>query len=171
MKLQSRKWIEIDKWDLVIAHPPCTYLSHANVRGHSLKKTPANRIIGATLERINAMVFFMTCVQANCDKIAIENPVGIMNSAYRQPDQIINPWMFAQSVEDTENYVKKRTCLWLKGLAPLETNNLPEPDSKKLFGCLSTGKARNWTENASRDPSIRSKTFPGVAKAMAEQWG
>lgn len=94
-----------------------------------------------------------------------------MNSAYRKADQIIDPYMFAESVDDTENYVTKRTCLWLKGLPPLEGTGLPKPDNAKMFGRLPSGKARTWEDTYSRDAGVRSKTFPGIAKAMAEQWG
>ncbi len=171
VKLQNGKWLTVDRWDLIIAHPPCTYLSHANTSGHSLKATPENRIEGATIERIHAMEFFMRCFQAPCEKVAVENPVGIMNSAFRRPDQIIEPYQFAESVDDSENYVMKRTCLWLRGLNPLKTNDLPKPDNAKLYGKWSNGKAKNWTESSTRDAGIRSKTFTGIAKAMAEQWG
>lgn len=171
MRLQNGKKIQIDQWDLIIAHPPCTYLSNANTSGHSLKATPENRIEGTTIERINAMRFFMECIRANAPRIAVENPVGIMNTAFRKPDQTIEPYQFAESEDDKENYVTKRTCLWLKNLPLLTINDLPKPDNKKLFGVRENGKANNWTENSTTDPTIRSKTFPGIAKAMAEQWG
>ena len=179
VKLQDGKWLTVDHWDLIIAHPPCTYLSNAAVRSHSLKSTPVNRINGRTINRIKAMDFFMRCIMANCEKIAVENPVGIMNTAYRKPDQIIEPFQFAESVEDRENYVTKRTCLWLKNLPPLKINDLPRPDNAKIFGTYSNGKAKNFVErhahgfkkNGQSDATARSVTFPGVAKAMAEQWG
>lgn len=170
MHLQNNSWIEIPKWDLIIAHPPCTYLSNANTRGHSLKRTPENRIEGVTLERIKAMSFFMECFRANCEHIAVENPVGIMNTAFRKPDQIIEPYQFAESVDDTENYVTKRTCLWLKNLPLLRTGDIPKPDNGKLFGKYPNGKAKCW-EDTNHGSVARSKTFPGIAKAMAEQWG
>lgn len=171
MRLQNGKRITISRWDLIIAHPPCTYLSNVAVRQHSLKLTPENRIIGRTLSRIDAEQFFMRFVMAPCDKIAIENPVGVMNTVFRSPDQIIDPYMFAESEQDTENYVTKRTCLWLKGLPLLKTNALQRPDNKQLFGTLPSGKARTWEDTYSCDSGTRSKTFPGIAKAMAEQWG
>ena len=171
MKLQNGEWIEIPHWDLIIAHPPCTYLSNVNTRGHSLKSNSENRIEGLTLSRIESMRFFMEMIRANADHIAVENPVGIMNTAYRSPDQIIDPYQFAESEQDTENYVTKRTCLWLKGLPLLKTNNLQKPDNKLLFGTMSSGKTKTWEDTYSRDASVRSKTFPGIAKAMAEQWG
>lgn len=117
--------------------------------------------------RIEAQKFFMLFVNAQCDKIAIENPVGIMSTVYRKPDQIIHPYQFAKDVNDKENYVTKRTCLWLKGL-PLLVR-----DDSKLFDLTKNGNKINWRDKVStKDRSkIRSKTFPGIAKAMAEQWG
>lgn len=168
----DRKQHSVDKWNLIIAHPPCTYLTMVATRHHSLKFTPLNKINRRTLDRIEGMGFFMRFANADCKHIAIENPVGIMNTAYRSPEQVINPYQFAESVNDTENYVTKATCLWLKGLPTLETNNLPKPDNGALFGYHPNGKARNWEEtrigNRSKE---RSKTFPGIAAAMALQWG
>lgn len=162
----------IDKWDLIIAFPPCTYLTLVATRHHSLKCSSLDRINERTIKRIAAEEFFMKFATADCDKIAIENPVGVMNTVYRKPDQIISPYMFAESEYDTENYVTKTTCLWLKGLYPLQTNSLPPPDNKKLFGVNPSGKNRNWEESITHNRSVlRSKTFPGIAKAMAEQWG
>lgn len=170
VRLQNREWLTVDHWDLIIAHPPCTYLSNVNTRGHSLKSTPINRVIGNTLNRLSAMDFFMKCVTANCERIAVENPVGIMNTAYRQPDQIIEPYMFADSPDDKENHVTKRTCLWLKGLPLLKGKDIERPDNAKMFGRYSNGKAKTW-EDVVSGAVVRSKTFPGIAKAMAEQWG
>lgn len=171
MRLETGKKIEITKWDLIIAHPPCTYLSNVSTRHHSVRMTPVNWINSRTLRRIQAMDFFMRFVYANCEKVAIENPVGIMNTAYRKPDQIIEPYQFADSIEDKENYVTKRTCLWLKGLPLLKTNGLPKPNNEQLFGRFPSGKARTWEDAYARGSVMRSKTFPGIAKAMAEQWG
>lgn len=184
MKLQSGDWIEIPHWDLIIAHPPCTYLSNSAVRMHSLTKTPENRIEGRTLNRIDAMRFFMEMIRSNAEHIAVENPVGIMNTAFRSPDQIIDPYQFAESENDTENYVTKRTCLWLKNLPRLKTNDLPRPNNAELYGRRkSDGKPINFAEGHGRLPKqqswassisdsvLRAKTFPGIAKAMAEQWG
>ena len=113
---------------------------------------------------------FMYFVLADCPRIAVENPIGFMNLAYRKPDQIIHPYMFAESEADKENYVTKTTCLWLKGLPVLRKNDLPKPDNRKLFGCFPTGKGKTWEDSCVRGSTERSKTFPGVAKAMAEQW-
>lgn len=120
------------------------------------------------------MGFFMNFVNARCDHIAIENPVGVMNTCYRQPDQTIHPYMFASSVKDQENYVTKATCLWLKGLEPLKRNELPKPNNAEIFGIRPNGRAFTWEEKLCRAggaSKARSKTFPGIARAMAEQWG
>lgn len=165
---------EIAKWDLLIAHPPCTYLSMVATRHHSLKCTPLAKINARTILRLDAMQFFMNFVTADCEKIAVENPKGIMNTAYRQPDQIIDPYMFAESEDDTENYVTKSTCLWLKGLPLLKGTGLPKPDNLELYGRNSNGKISCWEERqiGGKDRAKnRSKTFSGIATAMAEQWG
>lgn len=87
----------IDKWDLLIAHPPCTYLSNVAGIHFSLKHTPAEKVVLRWKNRAEAAVFFMLFLTANADRIAIENPVGFMNSAYRPADQTIHPYMFAES--------------------------------------------------------------------------
>lgn len=162
-----------DKWDMIIAHPPCTYLSNVATRSHSLKCTSLDKINRRTEKRIEAMRFFMNIANSDCDRIAIENPIGVMNTCYRKPDQIISPYMFAESETDTENYVTKATCLWLKGLPPLETNTLPKPNNSEIFGVMPSGKAKTWEDSLCRAggaEKARSKTFPGIAKAMAKQW-
>lgn len=110
IKTQDGKEHIIDKWDLIIAHPPCTYLSNAATRSHSLKGATLEQINARTQKRIQAQEFFMKIANASCEKIAIENPVGVMSTVYRKPDQIINPYEFAESKDDKENYVTKRTC-------------------------------------------------------------
>lgn len=159
------------KWDLIVAHPPCTYLSNVATRSFSLKCTSAEKVVWRWEERAKAAIFFMFFVLADCPHIAIENPVGFMNRAYRKPDQIIHPYMFAESTNDTEQYVTKRTCLWLKGLPCLKTNGLPKPDNTVIYGRYPSGKAKTWEDQYTRSGKVRSKTFPGIAKAMAEQWG
>ncbi len=170
----SGKSIAVHKWDLIIAHPPCTKLSMVATRHHSLKCSTLEKINARTLERIESMEFFMQFALADCDRIAIENPRGVMNTAYRKPDQTIDPYMFAESTKDTENYVTKATCLWLKGLPPLKGNNLPKPDNGALFGYHPSGKPRDWEAvqtGGRKRAENRSKTFTGIARAMAEQWG
>ena len=162
---------DIGKWDMLIAHPPCTYLSNVATRHYSLRCTPPEKVVSRWEQRARAAVFFMFFYLADIPRVAIENPIGFMNSALRKPDQIIHPYMFAESVEDTDQYVTKATCLWLRGLPKLQTNGLPKPDNRKLYGVLPSGKARVWEDTYSRCGKVRSKTFPGIAKAMAQQWG
>jgi len=170
VRLQTGQKIEVPKWDLIIAHPPCTYLTNVATKHHSIKSTPINWINARTLNRIEAMRFFMDIVNANCDKVAIENPVGIMNTAYRKPDQIIQPYYWAESELDEENYATKATCLWLKGLPVLLHG--PELPPPKIDYFYPSGKRKCWEESITVNRScVRSKTFPGIAKAMAEQWG
>lgn len=159
----------ITKWDLIIAHPPCTYLSTAATQCHSVKCYSLEQIADRTNKRIDAMKFFMEFVEADCEKVVIENPQGVMSACYRKPDQYIHPYYFAESVDDNENYATKKTGLWLKGVNPLEYNcQLPNPmDNAKRWG---NGKKINWTEG-NHGGKNRSKTFPGIAKAMADQWG
>lgn len=161
------------KWDLLIAHPPCTYLSNVATRSFSLRVTPAEKVVARWGERTKAAVFFMQFILADIPRVAVENPIGFMSTAYRKPDQIIHPYMFAESTEDTENYTTKGTCLWLKGLPKLNINDLPKPNLAKMYGVTPRGKTRCWEDSISgkNRAEIRAKTFPGIAKAMAEQWG
>lgn len=168
-RTEDGKWHNFDKWDLIIAHPPCTYLSTAATQCHSTKVYSKEAIARRTMQRIEAMEFFMQFVNADCERICIENPQGVMSACYRRPDQTIQPYYFASSVDDVENYATKKTGLWLKGLEPLRYEcDLPNPmDNAERWG---NGKKKNWTE-ANSGGKNRSKTFPGVAKAMASQWG
>ena len=167
-------------WDILIAHPPCTYLSNVATRQYSLKCCPPEKVISRWEQRARASVFFMQFMLADVPMICVENPVGFMNSAYRKADQIIHPYYFAENENDAENYHEKRTCLWLKGLAPLKrTNSLPPPPPMYICqGEKSKGKKIGWCEGMrnitggqAERAKARSKTFPGIAKAMAEQWG
>ena len=171
---------EIDKWDLLIAHPPCTYLSNVATRQYSLKCCSPDAVIGRWKERAKAAIFFMRFALADVPKICVENPIGFMNNNYRKPDQIIHPYYFAESADDEENYHEKRTCLWLKGLEPLKrTSDLPKPEPMYICqGEKTKGKKIGWCEGMrnikggqSERAKARSKTFWGIAKAMAEQWG
>lgn len=171
---------DVGKWDLLIAHPPCTYLSNAATRSFSLRVTPAEKVVARWAERVKAAIFFMQFMLADVPKIAVENPVGIMNTAYRKADQIIHPYYFAESKEDTENYHTKRTCLWLKNLPKLKrTNDFPKPQPQYICqGEQCKGKPIGWCEGIRGTSNgqegrakARSKTAPGIAKAMAEQWG
>lgn len=161
----------VGRWDLLIAHPPCTYLSNVATRHFSLRCTSPEKVVVRWEERAKAAVFFMQFMLADIPMIAIENPIGFMSKAYRKADQIINPYQFANGTDDKEQYVTKATCLWLKNLEPLKTNGLPKPDNKTLYGVFPSGKAKTWEDQYTRSGKTRSKTFLGIAKAMAEQWG
>jgi hypothetical protein len=136
------------KWDMIIAFPPCTYLTSAGTRHFSLKCNPEWKVKERIAKREEAYKFFMYFVNADCDKIAIENPVGYVNTHYRKPNQIIHPYYFAKNENDDENYVQKRTCLWLKGLKELERKiNLEKPKPKYYCqGEKCKGKAIGWCE-------------------------
>lgn len=162
-------------WDMIIAFPPCTYLTHAGTRHFSLRMNSQERVDVRKEKRSDAAKFFMLFANADCGRVAIENPVGYMNSQFRKPDQIVQPYYFGDPVQ-------KRTCLWLKGLPKLVPTQMlikPEP----IYICQgekSKGKRIHWCEAMKTGPGkgsqferakARSKTFPGIAKAMAEQWG
>lgn len=149
------------KWDLIIAHPPCTYLSFAG--NHMLS---ADRYGDRALERrrkiADAFDFFMQFIKADCDKIALENPLGWASKLYRKPDQIIHPYFFCS--EGDKEYVQKRTCLWLKNL-PVLQYTLSGEKPKSGFCEKIEHKSDRYRAY------IRSKTFMCVADAMARQWG
>ena len=178
---QGGQWVHIEgQWDLIIAHPPCTYLTGVGNRHFSLRMTPAEKVVKRWEDRCEAVIFFMQCALADCERIAVENPIGFMGH-WRKPDQIINPYQFAESAEDTENYQMKTTCLWLKNLPKLKTNNLPKPQPVKTYLNVS-GKIKrryfeenhgviNGVKHGGYDAKARSKTFTGIARAMADQWG
>ncbi len=158
------------KWDLIIAHPPCTYLTVAGNRWFNIEKY-GEKAIKRMEDREEGKRFFMMFVNADCKRVAVENPVGIMSSEYRKPDQIIQPYMFGDRA-------RKATCLWLKGLPKLRETELVDPG--EMYGAnFSVGASANWAVEDGKilswnDPmtaKIRSRTFPGIAKAMAEQWG
>ena len=146
---------EIGKWDLLIAHPPCTYLSNAGARFLYPKGILNEDRLKLGLA---AKEFFMAFYNADCEKICIENPTP--SRVYELPKytQVIQPWMFGHPVQ-------KRTCLWLKGLELLKpTEIVEERQSSKVPG--------NWFNKGGKErQQNRAKTFPGIAKAMADQWG
>lgn len=148
-----------DGWDMAIMHPPCTYLSSV---GNRHLKQP-----GRLALRQEAFEFVMRLWAAPIERIALENPVGYLNTAWRKPDQIIQPYYFGDPV-------KKTTCLWLRGL-PCLLWDRAVPYPQPMFysnGEKTKGKPIHWTEaNKSKDPSERAKTFQGIANAMAAQWG
>ena len=155
----------ISEWDLIIAHPPCTFLTCTGNRWFNVERY-GEKALKRIEDREEAVKFFMAFVNADCDKIAIENPVGVMSTRYRKPDQIIQPYMFGDPFE-------KKTCLWLKGLPKLTPTNIVEPPARKEFASGKTMPAwyaDAWNLSKEERSKLRSKTFPGFAKAMAEQW-
>lgn len=154
------------RWDLLIAHPPCTYLTCTGNRWFNVERY-GEKALKRIEDREEAVKFFMSFVNADCDKIAIENPVGVMSTRYRKPDQIIQPYMFGDPFE-------KRTCLWLKGLPKLEPRNEVEPPARIKYDSGKTMPAwyaEAWNLSKEERSKLRSKTFPGFAQQMAEQWG
>ena len=130
---------QIGCWDMIIAHPPCTYLTNTANRMYSLKATPAAKVVWRWEQRALAAVFFMRFALADCEKIVVENPVGFMTKAYRKPDQYIEPYQFCDSKESDE-YVTKRTGLWLKGLPLLKsTNDFERPKQEKYYSKYAKG--------------------------------
>lgn len=154
------------KWDMIIAHPPCTYLTVTGNRWFNVERY-GEKAIQRQKDRKEAIKFFMEFANADCEKIVIENPVGVMSTVWRKPDQIIQPYMFGDSAE-------KRTCLWLKGVEPLKATNVFNPPERLKFDSGKTMPrwyADLWHLPREERSRLRSQTFPGIAKAMAEQWG
>ena len=136
----------LEDWGIIIAFPPCTHLAASGAKWFKQKRED-----GRQQEGIN---FFMKFANCKCKRMAIENPVGIMSTIWRKPDQIIQPWMFGHGETKT-------TCLWLKNLPLLKPTNIVDGRNQSI-----------WKMPPSKERAkIRSKTFPGIAKAMAEQWG
>lgn len=133
-----------EKWDLMIAHPPCTHLAVSGARWFKDKK----------IEQKEALDFVRFLMDANIPKIAIENPISIISTHIRKPDQIIQPWQFGHGET-------KATCLWLKNLTPLQPTDIVDGRKDRIHK-LPPSENR-WKE--------RSRTYEGIAKAMAEQWG
>jgi len=135
-----------DGWDLMIAHPPCVHLAVSGARWFSEKRKDGRQQ--------KAIDFFMMLINADIPKICVENPVSIMSTVYRKPDQIIQPWQFGHGET-------KKTCLWLKNLPKLKTTEIVSGREHRIHR-MPPGKNR-WKD--------RSRFYPGIAKAMAEQWG
>lgn len=179
--MDGTKHLVSDKWDMIIAFPPCTHLAASGAPNFEKKRADGRQRRG--------IEFFCEFMAADCDRISIENPIGIISGDYitkwfpdlaekyglpKKPTQVIHPWMFG------DNY-SKSTCLWLKGLKPLVQPVTEQPELEwKEWVNKKTGKKRRqplWYYEAfvkSKTPEeramIRSKTFPGIARAMAEQW-
>ena len=141
------------RWDIIFAFPPCTDLAVSGAAWFEEKRKDGRQQ--------KSIEFFMKFVNADCDVIIIENPVGIMSTLYRKPDQIIQPWQFGHPE-------KKATCLWIKGRGKLVTTN----DVSEYMKTLPQNKQQrlHYLAPSPDRAKLRSKTFPGVASAMAEQW-
>ena len=133
-----------DGWDMMLAFPPCTHLAVSGARWFKDKKA----------EQEEAIEFFMALANAKIPRIAIENPIGIMSTHWRKPDQIIQPWQFGHGET-------KATCLWLKNLPPLEPTKVVSGRHARVH--LEPPSPERWKN--------RSRTYQGIADAMAEQWG
>lgn len=169
----------IEKWDMIIAFPPCTHLAVSGARYFEQKREDGRQRQG--------LEFFCKFLELDCDKVVIENPIGIVSGDYpllwfpdlakkyglpKKPTQIIHPWMFG------DNFVKS-TCLWIKGVQPLVPLVTEKPEIEYFEWTTADGEKKRqakWYMDALSLPPaerarVRSKTFPGIARAMAEQWG
>ena len=140
-------------WDLMIAHPPCTHLAVSGARYFARKQ----------VEQAEALAFVRLLLEAPIPRIALENPISIISSRIRKPDQIIQPWQFG-------HYASKATCLWLKGL-PLLTPTDVLPGGKTARRANQTASGQNRLSPSPDRWKLRSATYQGIADAMAEQWG
>jgi len=148
-----------DGWDLIIAHPPCTHLAVSGARHFAQKRADGRQQQGID--------FFMRVATINVPKLAVENPIGIMSTIYRKPDQIIQPFEYGHKTT-------KATCLWLKGLPLLKPTNIVDKGGVVTF--KSGKRMSEWFYESSHlkpkeREKMRNKTFQGIADAMAEQWG
>jgi len=177
-KLQNGRKVKLkNDWDIMIAHPPCTYLAVSGAQWYYHpedkylpveKRRPHPKYPNRAKDREEAIEFFLALANAPINKIAIENPIGIVSSRWRKPDQVVQPFMFGDEA-------RKTTCLWLKNLPLLEPTNIVGEGERIYF---KSGKSQpKWYSDAfvkskSHDErrTMRSKTFIGMAKAMAEQW-
>ena len=164
-------------WDMMIAHPPCTFLAVSGARWYYHpddndmpfdQRRPHPRFPNRAVDREEALAFFIKLLEAPIERIAVENPVGIVSTRYRKPNQTVHPWMFGDEAS-------KATCLWLKNLPLLEPTNIVGKGERLV---LSSGKSLpKWYSDAltlsksdAERRTMRSKTFEGMAKAMADQW-
>ena len=148
-----------EDWDMIIAFPPCTHLAVSGAAWFEQKRKDGRQRQGID--------FFMAFANAKCRSIAIENPVGIMSSVWRKPDQFVQPFEYGDPFT-------KKTCLWLKNLPPLVPTNIVEKGERVKYDSGRT--MPKWYADAYGLPAkeraaVRSKTFPGIARAMASQWG
>lgn len=176
-KTQSGRTVTIKRWNLLIAHPPCTYLTNSAEWAYKDKQTKQMKpgtLIGAARRaaREEAIEFFMAFINADADMIAVENPIGVMSSRYREPDQYIQPHEYNEDAS-------KETCLWLKNLPTLVPTGLTPPrlvlhpnGKRYVFRWANqTDSGQNKLPPSETRGHDRSKTYQGWADAMADQWG
>jgi len=177
-ELQDGSILSSDKnWELMIAHPPCTYLSVSGAKWYyhpddsnlpTSKRRAHPRFPHRAKHREEALDFFIKLMNVSIDKIAVENPVGIISTRYRRPNQIVQPWMFGDEATKT-------TCFWTKNLPDLKPTKIVGKGERITF---KSGKSQpKWYSDAmvnaktnKERQTLRSKTFPGIAKAIATQW-
>jgi len=164
-------------WDLMVAHPPCTYLSVSGARWYyhpddkhlpTNERRPHPRFPNRRTHQEDALEFFIKLFEVDIDKIAIENPVGVVSTRYRKPDQTVHPWMFGDEAS-------KATCLWLKNLPKLIPTKIVAKGERVV---LSSGKSLpKWYSDSfhtsistEQRRTLRSKTFQGFADALVKQW-
>lgn len=164
-------------WDMMIAHPPCTYLAVSGAQWYyhpddkhlpTEERRPHPRYPNRARDREGALTFFKMLLEAPIERIAIENPIGVVSTRLRKPDQVVQPFMFGDQA-------RKTTCLWLKNLSLLEPTDIVDEGERIYF---KSGKSQpKWYSDAfvkakshEERRTMRSKTFPGLARAMAEQW-
>ncbi len=159
-------------WDIMIGHPPCTFLAVSGAKwlyDPNDKTKPHPNFPNRRKDQEDGAKFFMFIANANVKRIAIENPIGIMSTRWRKPDQTIQPYMFGDPYS-------KYTCLWLKNLRPLHPSKPTEDHGERIY--FGSGKSQpKWysdgltkTKSKEERQKWRSKTFPGIARAIAEQW-
>lgn len=167
----GNKYFIEGNWDLMIAHPPCTFLAVSGARW--LYNKDGSKNIERWENQAKALDFVQKLMDAPIEKIAIENPISVISSQIRKPDQIVHPWMFGDKVS-------KSTCFWLKNLPLLKPTNIVEKGEFKEWICKKTGKLKRqatWyyealkkSKSTAERRTLRSKTFKGMAEAIANQW-
>lgn len=173
LTLQNGEQAVIDgDWDIMIGHPPCTFLAVSGAKwlyDPNDKSKPHPNFPNRRKDQEDGANFFMFLANAKVKRIAIENPIGIMSTRWRKPDQTIQPYMFGDPYS-------KYTCLWLKNLRPLHPSNPTDDHGERIY--FGSGKSQpKWysdgltkTKSKEERQKWRSKTFPGIARAIAEQW-
>lgn len=177
-KLENGSKIKYDKqWEIMIAHPPCTYLAVSGAQWYyhpddkllpTSARRPHPKYPNRAKDRDEALKFFIALAEAPIEKIAIENPIGVISTRYRKPDQVVHPYLFGDEATKT-------TCLWLKNLPKLKHTKIVGKGERIHF---KSGKSQpKWYSDAfvnakshEERRTLRSKTFAGMAKAMAKQW-